>query len=137
MKTISFTLALAFLVAPALTQARGSINQDAPSVTRTINFKNGDSVSTTYKAIRFGVGSWQVILNYMDGQEALHSTLISPSGEYDHSESRIIGKQDSMGSDSSLEWSFTYYAIPAGDYSIALDLGALDGADIRIGTIEL
>lgn len=76
-------------------------------------------------------------LESMDGQEALHATLLSPSGESDRSESMVIGKQDSIGIDNALEWNYTYLAIPPGDYSIALDLGALDGASVRIGTIEL
>ncbi len=73
----------------------------------------------------------------MEGAEALYATLLSPTGTDDQSETMVIGLQDSIGSDDALEWSFSYYALPAGDYSIALDLGALDGADIRIGTIEL
>jgi hypothetical protein len=73
----------------------------------------------------------------MDGQEALHATLLSPNGESDQSESMVIGKEDSIGIDNALQWSYTYFEIPPGDYSIALDLGALDGASVRIGTIEL
>ena len=73
MKTITFTFALAVLVAPTMAQARGSINRDAPSVTRTINFKNGDSVSTTFKAIRFGKGQWQSVLKNKDQQEAFNA----------------------------------------------------------------
>jgi hypothetical protein len=73
----------------------------------------------------------------MEGEEALHATLISPSGTDDKSETMVIGLQDSIGSDNALEWSYTYEAIPPGDYSIDLDLGVLDGASIRIGTIEL
>jgi hypothetical protein len=76
-------------------------------------------------------------LDTMDGQEALHATLISPSGENNRAESMVIGKQDSIGIDASLVWSFTYAQILPGDYEIILDLGALDGANVRIGTIEL
>lgn len=73
----------------------------------------------------------------VDGQEALHATLLSPNGESDKSETMVIGSQDSTGIDNSLLWSYQYLAIPPGDYSIALDLGTLNGAQVRVGTIEL
>lgn len=76
-------------------------------------------------------------LDAMDGQEALHATMLSPSGTDDQSETMVVGREDSIGIDNALEWSYTYLAIPPGDYSINLDLGALEGASVRIGTIEL
>ncbi len=76
-------------------------------------------------------------IDKMDGQEALHATLLSPEGTNDRSESMVIGGEDSTSVDNALEWTFTYSQIEPGDYTLNLDLGALDGASVRIGTIEL
>jgi hypothetical protein len=69
-KTIS--LALAVLAVPAVAQVRGSINRDAPTVSRSVSFKNAASLSVSYTAIRFGEGAWQGILKNTKGHEGFN-----------------------------------------------------------------
>jgi hypothetical protein len=66
----------------------------------------------------------------VDGQEALFATLISPAGLNDQSESMVVGTNDVLRADNAVEWTFTYPAIPPGDYSVTLDLSALDEASV-------
>jgi hypothetical protein len=50
-------MALAASAAPA--QVMGQINQDAPTVSSSIKFKDGGELSLSYTAIHFGEGQWQ------------------------------------------------------------------------------
>jgi hypothetical protein len=102
----------------------------------TVYFSCDDVVDCDLQ-VNIALSASEPTLDSMDGEEALHTTMLSPSGTDDKSETMVVGREDSIGIDNALQWSYTYLAIPAGDYSINLDLGALDGASVRIGTIEL
>lgn len=73
MKIITCTFAFALLAAPSMAQVSGSINRDAPTVSRSIKLKNGTSISASYVAIHFGEGKWQGALKNERMRERLNN----------------------------------------------------------------
>ena len=66
-KTIPLTLVL--LAVPVVAQVKGSINRDAPTVTRSIQFKNSGALTVKYTAIHFGEGAWRGIIKNTGSHE--------------------------------------------------------------------
>ena len=96
-------LALVLLAVPAQAQISGSINRDAPTVSRSIQFKDLGTLTVKYTAIHFGKGAWQGILKNTGRHEGFNK----------RAESRPIGsiKTTVVATASGRE-------IPAGNYDL-------------------
>lgn len=67
-KTLSFSLALALISAPAFAQQMGSTNSKAPTCTQGLEFADGGKISVTYKAITWADGKTMAALA-ADGEQ--------------------------------------------------------------------
>lgn len=98
-------LAIGLLLAlPATAQRQGMSNQDAPTVSATITFKDGTKVSCEYLSITWAQGRWFERLKSNDERRKAHndSAPKGPLGKFSTTADLNVAGQ----------------AVPAGEYSV-------------------
>lgn len=107
MRVSHIALGLSLLALPLTAQVSGSIKRDAPTVENTIKFADGESLTMSYTAIRFGEGQWMAYLERKDAYERFNQgAMARPIGSVTASCDLQVGQN----------------AVPAGEYDMYFSL---------------